>query len=380
MPKTRGNGQGTIRARRNKAGKITSWRAELMVGYDESGKRKVWRASYPTKTKAVEGLAQAIADHAKGELILPEKATVAEYLARWLNAIKPSVDPRWFHERERYVQQAIVPKLGAIQLGKLNRLAVQSWVSTLVEDGRSPRWIEVAHGTLRKALADAVDWQVIPANPADRTKLPKAEHKEPTVWTPEQVRAFLTAVEGDDDAELYALAILSGARAGELCALTWADVDWERRAISINRSVSRVTGQGLVVADTKTRTSRRLIVLPPEGIAALRRQQARLEDWALRPTYQDQGLVFPKRSGGYRSADAPRRKLQKVAEELGLPVLTFHQLRHLHGSLLVALGVSLKVVQQRLGHSSIDVTADRYAHVLPGLDADAAKKLGELLG
>jgi integrase len=356
------------------------WRAQLFLGVDAEGKRRYWTAWADKQYQAKELLQDARTERDKGRLVATSRSTLADYLTYWLNAIRPTVASKWYVERERYVKTTLIPKLGTVTLDKLRPPIIQKLVSDLHAEGRSARWIEVCLGTLKKALGDAVDWELLGSNPALRVKTPKVERREVPVWTPAQLRKFLEAMHDDADSALYVVAILTGARAGELCALTWSDVDWQSRTLSLNRAVTYVRGSGLQVKDTKTPSGRRLLSLPPEALDALRRQQKLLAAWRLRtgPLWQDLGLVFPKRDGGLRSADAPRRKLEKTAGELGLPVLTFHDLRHLHGSLLVALGVPLKIVQARLGHSSVEVTGDVYAHLLPGSDQDAADRLSGL--
>jgi integrase len=129
----------------------------------------------------------------------------------------------------------------------------------------------------------------------------------------------------------------------------------------------------------KTRRSHRLVSLPVEGMAALVRQRERLAEWAQRSGYTDLGLVFPKRDGTYRTGDHARRNLQEIARAAGLPVCTFHDLRHLHASLALWLGADAKTLQARLGHSSINVTMTTYAHLIGGQDRALADRLGGVL-
>lgn len=375
MPR-RSPGQGSVYRRKSD----NRWVASLDMGADYNGERRVWCTYHARRAEAFAALAEALVERDKGKLVVGARTTLADYLVEWLHTTEPTVEPKWFYDVSRYVNAVLVPRLGTIPLKKLAIPDIQRMISDLLRDGKSPHYIQKAHGVLRHALNDAIAWQQLTFNPAMHCKLPKIRKKELVLWSPEQLREFLAAVIDDDDSDLFIVAILSGARAGELLALTWADVDETRQTISIQKSVTRIPGQKrLEVKDAKTATSRRLVVLPVEGMDALHRQFARLVAWAAKPGWVGRQLVFPQRDGGLRTDEGARRKLQKAAATIGLPVLTFHQLRHLSASLSIALGAHPRAIQGRLGHSSIGITMDRYGHLMSGQDAALAVSLGELL-
>jgi integrase len=133
----------------------------------------------------------------------------------------------------------------------------------------------------------------------------------------------------------------------------------------------------LVVKDQKTGYAPRTVALPQVALAGLRRQQERVDGWRQQAgqEWQPSAFIFPKRLGGPRDDHAAREKLKNVCRELGLPVLRFHDLRHLSATLMLGLGIHPKIVQQRVGHASISMTMDTYSHVVRGMDQEAALKL-----
>jgi len=139
--------------------------------------------------------------------------------------------------------------------------------------------------------------------------------------------------------------------------------------------------QGLVIKDQKTGYSPRTVALPHVAVDALERQRDRVNTWRLLAgkDWQSSEFIFPKRKGGPRDDHAARTKLQKIAQELKIPVPRFHDLRYLSATLFLSLGVHPKIVQERLGHASISMTMDTYSHVVRGMDREAADKLDRLM-
>lgn len=172
----------------------------------------------------------------------------------------------------------------------------------------------------------------------------------------------------------------TGIRCGELLGLKWEDVDLNKGYISIRRSLIMLKG-GLGFSEPKTEKSRRTIPLPVEVVKELKSWKTKQaeEKLFLGPAYQDNGLVICEVDG---TPLAPRnftRLFEKLLKEAELPKIRFHDLRHTHATMLLVLGEHPKVVQERLGHSTITMTLDTYSHVMPGLQEQASSKLSEIL-
>ena len=210
---------------------------------------------------------------------------------------------------------------------------------------------------------------------------PAPEHKEHRTLTVPETKVFFEAAAGDRFETLYILALTTGLRRGELLGLKWADLDLERGTLGVNRSMDTLYGPPEEKAP-KRQCSRRTIALVPEAVAALRVHKKRQaeEQLAAGPAWQERDLIFPTRIGTpMRGDNLRKRSLRPLLEKVGLPPLTFHELRHTFATFQLAAGERPKVVQEILGHSSIKTTMDTYSHVIPGMQEEAAGRLQRLL-
>ena len=170
-------------------------------------------------------------------------------------------------------------------------------------------------------------------------------------------------------------------RRGELVGLQWRDIDFENGIISIRREVVFVPGTGYIISQPKSAKSRRAIDITTPVIEVLQRHRAAQAEHRLRlgGAFKNEGWVFCKDDGNHLSPTTLTRAFAEIRNELGLPPVRLHDLRHTHASLLLQAGVHLKVVQERLGHSTIAVTADTYSHVTAGLQRAAAEAFEQTL-
>jgi integrase len=211
---------------------------------------------------------------------------------------------------------------------------------------------------------------------------PAPKKKPMKTLTPEQVRAFLAAIQNDRLYPLYLVAITGGLRQGELIGLRWEDVDLDHFTIRVTQAIQRVRGVGRVVDEPKSDHARRAVTIPPFVVEALRAHKKAQEEWrALQgEKWQEHGLVFPSVVGTPVEARNLVRHFKNLLSKHGLPDIRFHDLRHTAATLLLTKGVHPKIVQEMLGHSSITLTLDTFSHVLPGLQKEAANYMQELVG
>lgn len=169
-------------------------------------------------------------------------------------------------------------------------------------------------------------------------------------------------------------------RQGELLGLRWQDIDLEGGVITVRQTLQQ-TGARFFFQEPKTAKGRRLVEISPPVVEALRRHrlEQKKEKLFYGQEYRDQGLVFCTPKGGPIDKKTLLRWFKRVLATAGLPATRFHDLRHTCATLLLKAGTHPKVVQERLGHSSIGMTLDTYSHVLPGMQREAARKLDELL-
>ena len=198
-------------------------------------------------------------------------------------------------------------------------------------------------------------------------------------YTPEQVLALLTAAEdeGVKWAAFFATLAKTGMRPGEAVGLHWSDVDLERGYIRVMRSAGYVRGRGVIEKPTKTKGSRRPLVLGGGLAAMLKRHRADQSAQRLLAgsAWEDNGLVFTGSAGRHLQDSVYHKAFTRICERAGIPRLRVYDLRHTAASVMLALGQNPKVVAEQLGHSDIRLTLNTYSHVLPTVAAEAAAQL-----
>lgn len=339
-----------------------------------NGERKyVYGSVGGKKDEARQKLKEAIKQAEAGTLVASNKQTVATFLEYWLSVKKLPLKPGAYATYASYVNVHMVPHLGKIQLQKLARHHVQRFVNTLFnEEDLEPGTIQTAYTILNVAMSDAVEWQMLAANPCRAVSLPRVESRDYTVLNREQAQALIASLDGHALEALVTVALATGMRRGELLCLKWSDVDLERGHIYVQRSLTFINGQGYKEVTPKTKSSKRHITLPRFAIETLK--QHRTSQHITRidaQVWAELDLIFPAKAGKYIPTSTLQRTFRLLLERAGLPIMRFHDLRHTCATLLLSQGISPKVVQELLGHSSIKITMDRYGHVIPGMQETA---------
>lgn len=199
------------------------------------------------------------------------------------------------------------------------------------------------------------------------------------VWSPTDLRTFLASVKGDRLYAMWLLFITTGLRRGEVAGLRWSDLDLDRGRLSVN--VARVVVNHTVV-DTSPKSKRtRELAIDPGTVKALRSHQVAqgAERLAWGPGYNGSPLVFTWEDGRPLHPDVITRTFKRLATAAGLPVVRVHDLRHSYASAALSAGVGLKVMQERLGHSSVAITGDVYSHVSREVDQAAADQVAAVI-
>jgi integrase len=281
-----------------------------------------------------------------------------------------------------------LPALGTIRLPKLRPSQVQAFLNRQLKKKLSPRTVQLSLVILRRALDQAVRWNLAARNVAKLVDPPRAKRPPFKVLTPEQTQQFLRAAVGHPLESLFIVALATGLREGELFGLKWSDINFDDKTLTVNRTVHRVSerysGQPsqMVFAEPKTDRSRRKIFLPEIALAALKGQRKRQAEARLAAgkEWTDRGLIFTTRNGGPLEANNTIRRFHAVLEDAKLPAIRFHDLRHGAASLLLSRGVHPRAVMELLGHSKIGVTMDTYSHVMAPMMRDVADQMDKALG
>jgi integrase len=315
-----------------------------------------------------------------GSVAFDTRLTLGDYLTRrWLPFYQTRHRPSSVVVRETDVRLYLVPALGQTRLTALSPVVVQMFYTTL-GTSRKPATIRRIAATLNAALNQAVRWELIPRNPATGASLPAVPRRPSTVLTPAQERAFLAAEDDADWRCLWQVLALTGMREGECCALVWEDVDYAAGTIRVERTLTKVPGRGpqggkyvWAVGPVKAGEGR-VVSVPGSLLTLLQALQQRQEESRGRGPEQLPGcVIFP------RTPSAVIYRRSKIALRAGLPPARVHDLRHAHVTAGLVAGVPMKVLSARVGHASIQITADLYAHVTRDLDRAAAETIGGVL-
>jgi integrase len=297
--------------------------------------------------------------------VAPSRQTVGELLDYWLGTVEGTVAASTLERYTGIANNHIKPGLGAAMLTALAPTDIQAAHRVWAKSGLSPRTIRLHHAVLRRALGAAVGWGLIPANPASAVKPPKRDDYTPSIIGDKDIADILAAVKGTPYGGIITLALCTGMRVGEVCALHWDDVDLEARRISVRWTAARQNGR-VVITSPKTPGSRRMVNISPSVAKML----------SLLP--RTGPLVFPRSNGEPRAPSGVSTAARGILRSLGVDI-RFHALRHSHASWAMREGHSPKVVAERLGHSNPGFTMAVYSHTMPGMQRALADGMEKLL-
>jgi len=346
----------------------------------ENGKRQIVYAK--TQGDAARKVRAMVKAREDGLVVAGGRVSVAAYLAKWIEGVSASVRGSTFRRYEQLVRVHLIPRLGRIQLAKLAPADLTAMYAAMVGEGLAPRTAGHAHRVLGRALREAEVSGLIVRNVARLVRPPRVPHQEMQTLSGEQARTLIAVAASGRLGALYVVALASGARLGELLALRWQDVDLERAAIRITRSLTR-TQNGMEIGETKTASSRRTIPIGRAALLSLRAHRLTQAEERLRNGLgkaAEADLVFADELG--RPVDAPHvsHALRAVLARADLPRIRFHDLRHTAATLLLEAGLHPRVVAERLGHSTPALVLNVYGHVTERMQEQATAVLDRVLG
>ena len=374
----------------------SSYAIVLSLGKDPAtGKRKQqWVTVKGNRREAERRLTELLHQLNIGTFIKPGRQTVKEYLEQWLqDYCVANLSPRT-HELYSYIcEKHLIPHIGLIPLTELKPSHLQHLYSDKLSTGRSNgkgglsnRTVQIIHITLHKALQNAVKTGLLVRNVAGAVDTPRIQRREMHVMSETDLHIFLEYAKDTPYYTLFYTSLFTGMRRAELLALRWSDIDLELCQLSVTRSMQYICGatpeNRISFKEPKTAKSRRLIALSPSTVITMREhkaKQAELRQSLGSPPLSDNDLVFSHYDGSPLLPNSVTHAWIKLVRRCGLHGIRLHDARHTHASLMLKQGIHPKIVQERLGHASIQITLDTYSHVAPGLQQAAANRFDDIV-
>jgi integrase len=372
-PHRRGSGS-VFRRPERKGGK--EWVAQIIL---ENGKTR--QRYFYTQAEADEALNEMLYEQKRGMLASGPKQKLADHLNWWLDEVKRQRLRESSYIRYRYaLDKHILPALGDIQLQRLTTQKLQSFYNSKQKERQSPSSIQTMHKVLHGALDYAVNIHLLAYNPSDHVSLPRQVKRKAKPLTLEQARHLVHVARGSSLEGFLTLALATGMRHGELVALRWEDVDLEKGSVFIHRTARYQGKSRILEGDAKTASSERVLPISRTVCGMLAAHKARQNEERLQagPAWEDHHLVFCNRRGRILIATTTRAQFLRLLRKADVPPMHIHDLRHTAATLFRSMGVDLKVVQEILGHSQLDMTLNVYSHVLPSMQTAAMEKIDGL--
>lgn len=366
----RGNQEGSFRQRPNGL-----WEARFSV----NGQQVSVYAK--TRPEVVRKMRARLDQADRGIPASDERITVERFLQMWLEeSAKPTVRETTYEAYAGHVRNHLVPALGHRKLAKLEPSHVQAMMNDQLATGLSPTTVNRIRATLRRALNRAVKWGMVSRNVATLVDAPKPNRYRVEAITPEEATAIVAAVQDHRLGALYILMLAVGLRLGEALGLSWDDVNLDARTVTVRRSLQRLNSE-FRLTEPKSEQSRRTIPMPEFLVARLRQHRVAQNRERLQAGDEwdrEWNLVFTTAKGRPIDNSGVNHTLKRLLKAANLRPMRVHDLRHGCASLLLAKGVTPRVLMETLGHSQISLTMNTYAHVIPSLQRDAADRMDEV--
>jgi integrase len=368
--------KGYVVRRRNRYYAVIYEGLDPVTGRD----RRSWHPAGTDRADAERLAARLAAEHTGTDDEVRSLSFGAYLTRRWLPAKRLELKDGTWAGYAGKVRLHIAPALGTVPLRRLRPQQLEALYDRMLhptDGGRAytPKMVLEVHQIIRRSLADAVERGLLTRNVALVAHAPKLR-AIPTVehdaWDAEQLHAFLGAAAGHRHFAFLWVAAFTGMRRSELVGLQWRDIDFEHAAVSVTRGLVSV-GYELKISPGKTPRARRRIDLDPTTVGILRAwKEWQAVEQAAAGADPQPGWVFAEPDGHPVHPHSVAQACDRIAARAGLPQIHLHGLRHTHATLLIKAGVPVKVVSERLGHSTTAFTIETYQHVLPGMQAEAA--------
>ena len=375
-----------------------SYLIRVSCGYDVKGKQiirsKTWKPERKMTTNQLEKELnrQAVIFEEECNSGYQSGAVKFEAFAeQWFDEYaKPNLRNTTY-ERMLMLRKRVYAALGHMRMDKITPRDIQMFVNSMLENGANekngkplaPKTVRHNLKLVSDVFAYAVRMGVVRENPCSKVVLPKNEQTEKEIYTAEDIRRFLSLLNGEPlkYQAFFNLMVYSGFRRGEMLGLEWKDVDFESNIISVRRTSNYTAARGTYTDTTKTKKSQRTLKFPQAVMDILRRHrdEQRAHAERLGDKWVETDRLFTKWNGEPMYNGQPYSWLKKFCEENGLPFHGIHSFRHTFASLLVNQGVDIVTVSGALGHSTVSTTGNIYCHMIDQAQAKISGAVSEAL-
>jgi integrase len=307
-------------------------------------------------------------------------------MQQYLNSHQHNVATRTADRYRGIIENHLIPAFGHAQIKDIKAIHIESYQNKKLENGKingkglSPATVRIHHNLLNSIFQYAQRLEIIEKNPVSLIPLPKMKSRKNNFLSKDELRKILNYSEGLWIHDFIRVAVSTGMRRGEMLGLEWKNVDLDNKRISVVKALKR-TSKGIELSEPKTQSSVRSIAITDNTVSILRKiksEQDKIKYKIGDQYYNKFDLVFCEKDGRYCNPNTVTRRFKRVVKAVGLEEVKLHDLRHTMASFLIKIA-NPKVVQERLGHSSISMTMDLYSHLSEDLQQEAADDLAELI-
>lgn len=349
------------------------WSFTMDVGKDPiTGKRKqITRGGFKTKKATQEAAAKVTNDLANGDFENND-IRFSQLVEIWMQEKETTCRPSTLYQYKRILRSRVMPEFGDKKLSNIKPLTVHNFHQKMIKEGLTTKYISSVDVMLKQILDKGVELEMISSNPAKKAKRPKVKKKAQASWTIEQAMTFIDCAKLKGSYYIaFVLALHTGMRIGEVLALQWGDIDFEKKTIHVQRTLTLVDGK-YVLGETKTEASNRVIPMTEELVDELVEYQKYKKENPL-------DLLICTRNKKIVHPYTIRYQMKALCEAIDVPYIRFHDIRRTFTTILIDSNVNAKVVAKLLGHTNVSTSLNIYTDVYEERQIEAAEKLQNAL-
>jgi len=356
-----------------------TWTYQIFLKDANSKSKFITKGGFKSQREAKNAMRELENEIQNNGYINEKKIKLSDFLDQWIESYKNNISLPSTQYYQNIINR-INKYMANTIINEITPYLLQNIYTKMKNNNESNWYISKCHRVLHLALKHAKMWQLIKDNPCENVTPPRYKSSnKPKVWTEDEVNQFLNLIRGKRIYLPVLLAVTTGMRRGEICALQWDDVNFETGYISISKNFQYDQKKHTQNLDlTKTNTSNRSITITNKLILELKKlRQFQLElKLKLGNMYNDQKFVFADEKGDPMKLNYLTQTFANEIKDNNFKNrIPFHGLRHTHATILLSKNINPKIVQERLGHSTVSITMDIYSHVTPNMQKEVSEKI-----